>query len=100
MNGPVPDHIRELLVQCLIAWHVTGEVGSNSDGTLLLACGNKQLRIARAPGDAPFRWIVTDGARRRGVISIAGLLRTVRTAVDPDHHPIRLRIAPLPVVPP
>ena len=44
--------------------------------------------------------MVTEGERTRGVTSIAGLLRTVRAAVDPGYRPIRLRIAPLPLLPP
>jgi hypothetical protein len=44
--------------------------------------------------------MVTDGERTRGVTSIAGLLRAVRTTVDPGYRPIRLRVAPLPFTPP
>jgi len=43
---------------------------------------------------------VTLAGRERGVTSIAGLLRTVRRVVDPDHQESRLRIAPSPLVPP
>jgi len=100
MNGPVGDQVRELLKESLAAWGVTGEVCSDPDGTLLITCGGKELRIARVLGDAPLRWIVSDGARKRGSSSIGGLLRTVRALVDPGYQPIRLRIAPLPVVPP
>jgi hypothetical protein len=57
------------------------------------------LRISRAPADLPFRWMVGEGERTRGATSIAGLLRNVRAAVDPDYRPVRLRIAPLPLVP-
>ena len=96
----MPDHIRNVLVQSLAAWHVAGEVRRHADGTLSLACGDRQLGVARASGALPFRWMVTGRACSRGVSSIAGLLRTVRAAVDPDYRPIRLRIAPLPIVPP
>jgi hypothetical protein len=98
MSEPVPDHIRELLAQSLAAWQVAGGVSSDLDGTLRLTCGNKQLCIARAPGNTPFRWMVSEGVRGRGVTSIAGLLRTVRNLIDPGYRPIRLRVAPLPVV--
>jgi hypothetical protein len=55
--------------------------------------------VTPAEKDLPFRWMVTRGGRTRGVTSIAGLLRAVRAAVDPEHRPVRLRIAPLPFAP-
>lgn len=99
MSTRVPDHVCELLVQSLEAWHVTGEVLRTGDGTLLLVAGDNRLGISRAAGNLPFRWVVTEGERSRGVTSIAGLLRNVRVAVDPGYRPIRLRIAPLPLLP-
>jgi hypothetical protein len=42
--------------------------------------------------------MIAEGERSRGVTSIAGLLRTLRTILDPDRRPVRLRIAPLPLV--
>ncbi len=92
--------VAQLLLQSLRAWRVSGEVAREADGALLVMAGDKRLRISRAPAGLPFRWMVTERARSRGVSSIAGLLRTVRAAVDPDYRPIRLRIAPLPIVPP
>ena len=68
------------------------------DGALLVAAGEKRLRIARAPADLPFRWVVVEGERTRGVPSVSGLLRSVRAAVDPGYRPVRVRIAPLPLV--
>ena len=100
MSAGIPDHVFQLLEQSLAAWHVTGEIRRESDGTLLLMSGDKQLRVSRAAADLPFRWIVTEGERIRGVTSIAGLLRAVRTAVDLGYRPVRLRIAPLPLLPP
>jgi hypothetical protein len=100
VTGTVPDHIRELLVQSLMAWRVAGEVCREADGTLLLTAGSNQLRIARASGDLPFRWMVTKDERTRGATSVAGLLRLVRAAVDPGHRAVRLSIAPLSFVPP
>ena len=100
MSGGVPDHVCELLVQSLAAWRVTGEVRRETDGTLLLLAGDKRFGVSRATGEVPFRWIVCESERTRGATSIAGLLRTLRAAVDPDYRPIRLRLAPLPLVPP
>jgi hypothetical protein len=90
--------VEELLVQSLAAWRVTGDVSRGADGTLLVTAGEKRLRISRAPADLPFRWMVAEGDRTRGVTSIAGLLRNLRGAVDPGYRPVRLRIAPLPLV--
>ena len=101
MIGAVPDHILKLLVESLAAWRAICDVRRDADGALVLTKGDSQLRIARATdATLPFRWIVTEGERTRGVTSIAGLLRAVRATVDPGYRPIRLRIAPLPVVPP
>ena len=100
MTADVPEYVRELLAQSLVAWRVSGEARHEADDTLLLVVGDKQLRISRAPADLPFRWMVTEGERTRGVISIAGLLRSVRAAVEPSYRPVRLRIAPLPLLPP
>ena len=91
---------HELLVQSLKAWHVRGDVARVPDGALLLTAGEVRVRIARSPDTPPFRWMVDTGDRTRGVVSIAGLLRAVRAAVDPAHRPVRLRIAPLPLVVP
>ena len=91
--------VEDLLVQSLRAWRVTGNVAREADGALLITAGGRRLRVSRAPADLPFRWMVADGERTRGATSIAGLLRNVRAAVDPHYRPVRLRIAPLPLVP-
>ena len=88
-----------LLAQSLAAWHIGGVVSREADGALLVTAGEKRLRISRAPADLPFRWMVGEGERTRGATSIAGLLRNVRAVVDPGYRPVRLRIAPLPLVP-
>jgi hypothetical protein len=100
VSAGVPDHVCELLARSLEAWHVTGTIHHEPDGTLLLSAGDKRLGIARAAAGLPFRWLVSEGERTRGVTSIAGLLRAVRAAVDPGYRAIRLRIAPLPLLPP
>ena len=99
MSSDVPDNVQELLAQSLLAWRVVGEVRREPDGALLVTAGEKRLRVSRASGDLPFRWMVSEGERTRGVASIAGLLRSVRAAVDPGYRPIRLRLAPLPLLP-
>ena len=94
------DAVHELLVQSLAAWHVAGDVRREADGALLVTAGERRLRISRAAGELPFRWMVADGERTRGVPSVSGLLRHVRAAVDPGYRPVRLRIAPLPLTAP
>jgi hypothetical protein len=98
-DSVLDDAVLELLAQCLRAWGVGGEVGGGPDGALVLTAGEKCLRISRAPAGLPFRWMVAEGERTRGVLSVSGLLRHVRAAVDPGYRPVRLRIAPLPLVP-
>ena len=101
MSATILDNaVEDLLAQSLDAWRISGSVRREADGTLLLLAGDKRLGVARAAADLPFRWMVGEGERTRGVTSIAGLLRAVRGAVDPGYRPIRLRIAPLPLLPP
>ena len=93
------DDRAKLLVQSLRAWRVSGEVRARPTGRCWSRPATSAAHLARA-ADLPFRWMVSEGERTRGVTSIAGLLRTVRAAVDPGYRPVRLRIAPLPLVPP
>jgi hypothetical protein len=83
--------VHRLLAASLDAWHVDGRVEQQSE-EIALTAGEHTLLIAR--GAPPFRWTVTLAGRTRGVTSIAGLLRTVRRVVDPDHQASQLRIAP------
>jgi hypothetical protein len=89
--------LHRLLTASLAAWHVDGRV-ERDDDRLSITAGNETLLIAR--GTAPFRWTVTLAGRARGFTSIAGLLRTVRRVMDPDHQVSRLRISPSPLVAP
>jgi hypothetical protein len=89
--------VHRLLTASLAAWHVAGHVEREGE-RIALTAGEHILLIAR--GAPPFRWTVTLAGRARGVTSIAGLLRTVRRVLDPDHQASRLRIAPSPLVPP
>ncbi len=82
--------VHRLLTASLDAWHVKGHVARDGD-RLTLTAGDHDLVVAR--GAPPFRWTVTLAGRTRGVTSIAGLLRTLRRVVDPEHQASRLRIA-------
>jgi hypothetical protein len=88
------DAAHALLVESLRAWHVAGDVARLRDGTLVLNAGEVRVGIKRSQDGAPFRWTVSTQQRTRGVMSIAGLLRAVRAAVDPEHRPFPVRIAP------
>jgi hypothetical protein len=90
--------VHDLLAASLRAWRVDGSVARCPDGTLALTTSRATLMVSR--GSTPFRWMVTMETRRRGVTSVAGLLRTVRRVLDPDHQPNRLRIAPSRLMPP
>jgi hypothetical protein len=89
--------VHRLLAASLVAWHIAGRAERDGD-RITLTGGDETLLVAR--GAPPFRWTVTLAGRERGFTSIAGLLRTVRRALDPDHQASRLRIAPSPLVPP
>jgi hypothetical protein len=89
--------VHRLLAASLAAWRVDGRVERDAD-RITVTAGDARLLVAR--GAPPFRWTVTLAGRERGVTSIAGLLRTVRRVVDPDHQASRLRIAPSPLLPP
>jgi hypothetical protein len=96
VTSATADRVHALLTASLSAWRVTGEVCRAPDGALLLVAGDARFHIARAPPGQPFRWMVTTGDRTRGVTSVAGLLRVVRSIIDPTHPLTRVRIAPLP----
>ena len=99
MMGAVPDAVVELLRESLAAWRVAANVTCNADGGVEVRAQATRLVIARAPPNLPFRWLVSIDDRRRGATGIAGLLRSVRSALDVNYRPIRVRIAALPLVP-
>jgi hypothetical protein len=91
---------EELLRQSLMVWGIKGKVRADTDGTIVLVAVGRELRLMRAEIGLPFRWMVCDGGRRRGATSIGGMLRMVRSEVDPDYQPARVRIAPMAIVTP
>jgi hypothetical protein len=94
------DCVHALMTQSLAAWRLAGRVVRSDDGALNVSCNGDDIRIERAPADVPFRWMVTIGGRRRGAISVVAVLRQVRARLDPGYAAQRLRVAPVPVVPP
>jgi hypothetical protein len=93
------EHLRELMKQSLLAWRLAGEVRGADGGAILVSCDNREILIAPAPPDLPFRWTVTIDGRRRTAISVIAVLRQVRTAFDPGYAPMRVRVAAVPLVP-
>jgi hypothetical protein len=93
------DLARELLVQSLAAWRVAGGVQRSHDGAIVIFGALKDIRIDPAPSDLMFRWMVTIDGRKRGAISLVGVLRQVRQALDPGYAANRVRVALTPLVP-
>jgi len=93
------DLACELLAQSLVAWRVAGSVERARDGALMIGGTRNDIRINRAPPHSMFRWMVTVDGRTRGAISLVGVLRQVREALDQGYATNRLRIAPAPLVP-
>lgn len=99
MRSGLETRAEELLRQSLAAWGVEGDVAPDVDGALVLTAAGRELRVTLAEPGVPFRWMVEEGGRARGVTSIVGLLRSIRAAVDPDYRPARVRFAPQSLVP-
>jgi hypothetical protein len=92
-------HLHALMAQSLAAWRLVGSVHSTCDGAILVSCQERDIRIEPAPPRLPFRWIVIIDNRRRAAISLVTVLRHVRAALDPGYATVRVRIAPVPLVP-
>ena len=93
------DLACELMVQSLAAWRVAGAVQRSGDGAIVICGARKDIRIDPAPSDPMFRWMVTIDGRKRPAISVVGVLRQVREALDPGYAANRVRVALAPLVP-
>jgi hypothetical protein len=93
------DLAHELLTQSLAAWRVESSIRSEVDGVIVICGSHKDIRIARAPADLMFRWIVTVEGRKRGAISLVAVLRQVREALDPGYAASRVLVAVSPLRP-
>jgi hypothetical protein len=93
------ERLYELLAASLPAWRIAGDVHREAGGGIVVTAGDLSLRITAAPTGTPFRWMVTGAERTRGAASVVGVLRAVRTVIDPSYAPVRLRIAPTAVPP-
>ena len=99
MSEVAVDLACELLVQSLAAWRVGGGVHRSGDGAIVIRGARKGIRIDSAPSDPMFRWMVAIDGRKRAAISIVGVLRQVRDALDPGYAANRVRVTLTPLVP-
>jgi hypothetical protein len=99
LSGVPGDLAFELLAESLAAWRVAGAVRRDSSGVIAISGSRKEIRIERAAPDLMFRWMVTIDGRKRGALSLAGVLRQVREALDPGYAASRVRVAVSPLVP-
>ena len=97
-EAPV-DLTCELVVQSLAAWRVAGAVERARAGAIVIRGARKDIRIDAAPSDPKFRWMVTIDGRTRRAISVVGVLRQVREALDPGYVASRVRVALTALVP-
>jgi hypothetical protein len=98
-NGPGETDARvlALLRASLAVWKIDAALATEPDGRwrLSLATGG-HVHVSRAPEGIPFRWMVTTPAgRERPASSVTGLLRVLRSTLDPDWRTGRARIVPL-----
>ena len=100
MTAAVLHRLHLLLDESLRAWRIAGSVARDEAGGIVVAAQSDRLVVAPAPDDVPFRWVVKTGGRTRTAVSVTGVLGIVRQAIDPGYQPLRVRIAPAPVVPP
>jgi hypothetical protein len=99
LSGVPVDLVCELLKQSLAAWRVVGNVRHDGDGVVVACESHETIRIERAPAGSMFRWMITGGQRKRGAVSLIGVLRQSRELLDPAHATGRVRIAVTPLVP-
>lgn len=98
MSEAAVDLVCELLVQSLVAWRLVGDVRRSRDGAIVICGALEDIRIDFAPSDPTFRWVVTTGRRKRQAISLVGVLRQVREALDPGYAANRVRVVLTPLV--
>ena len=99
MSGVPANLTRELLTQSLAVWRVAGRAECASDGAIVIGEGRTDVRIDLAPPHLMFRWMVTVDGRKRGAVSLVGVLRQVRETLDPGYTANRVRITVAPLVP-
>lgn len=87
--------VLALIRASLALWGVDAAVSVGAGGLIGIVHSSATMGIDRAPAALPFRWLVTIGARQRAASSATGLLRVIRSELDPSWRPGRVRIAAL-----
>ena len=100
MTAVVLHRTFRLLEESLRAWDIAGKVVRDETGGIVVTAKGERLLVTQAPEGVPFRWVVKVGGRTRTAMSVTGVLGIVRQAIDQSYQPLRVRIAPVPVVPP
>jgi hypothetical protein len=102
VSGAPIELARELIGASLAAWRLAGEAHCTDDGAIVIdRTGNgRRIRIEPKLDDPMFRWLVTVDGRQRPVVSLPGVLRQVRAALDPDYAATRVRVAVAPLLVP
>ena len=100
VQGRTDTRVLALLRVSLASWGIAATIASEPDGRWLIKPdGQPAVRVGRAPPGIPFRWLVAIGPGRwRPASSVAGLLRILRSTLDPAWRPGRARV--LPLIPP
>jgi hypothetical protein len=94
VSGVPIELARELMSASLAAWHLDGEAAC-TDGAIVIeqASSDRTIRIEPKPDDSMFRWLISVDGRQRPVVSLPGVLRHVRAALDPDYAATRVRVS-------
>ena len=92
--------LARLLASSLALWKRSGTVRCDAGGGILVEIEGHVARIARAAPGVPFRWAITVDGRERVASSVNGLLRVLRSSLDPVFRPSRVRIAPIEITQP
>ena len=99
MNSPETDQmlvaLARLLTSSLALWKHRGTVRRETRGAIVVEADGHVTHIVRAAPGIPFRWSITIDGRERVAGSVSGLLRMLRSSLDPDFRPSRVRIAPI-----
>lgn len=89
--------VLRLMRASLAMWQIGATLDARSGGGWEVGTDDgRSLEIGRAPSGIPFRWLVTiDAGRERPASSVAGLLRILRSTLDPYWRSGRARIVAL-----
>ena len=98
MSDPLGNILCELLRESLAAWRMGGIVEPLADGGIVIDGNRKTIQIVPAQPASVFRWMVTIDGRKRGAISLIGVLRQVREAIDPGYAASRVRVTVAPLM--